>query len=231
MKLLIIGGTRFIGREIARLATEAGHDVILFNRGQTDPGSDLPTILGDAARLAEHRDELRAMRPDAVIHCIAYTEQDAEQVIDVFAGLDTHLVVLGSQDCYAGFQQFRSRQETTDFPITEDAPLAGPYYWRGTEHAKADTYDKNLMTATLLKGHAAARVHATVLRLPMVYGPGDRQFANRHGDIIWRVLDEQREFVIGHREQGIVWTYGYITNVAAAVLHAEIGRASCRERG
>lgn len=74
----------------------------------------------------------------------------------------------------------------------------------------------------------------------MVYGPGDPQFEHRHGDIIWRVLDARPEFVIGHREQGIIWTYGYITNVAAAVLHAldsdvagkvfNVGEAAVRTR-
>lgn len=224
MKLLVIGGTHFIGREIVRVAVQAGHEVALFNRGQTDPDDLHSTIHGDVAHLVEFRDELRALQPDVVLHCIAYTEHDAANLVEVFAGTGAHLVVLGSQDCYAGFHQFRGERETTDFPIAEGAQLAEPYYWRGTQHSNAETYDKNRMADVLLRAHEAARVRATVLRLPMVYGPGDPQFEHRHGDIIRHVLDARPDFVMGHGEQGVIWTYGYITNVAAAVVHAA-GRA------
>lgn len=35
MKILILGGTRFVGRHLTRAAPDAGHDVTLFNRGQS----------------------------------------------------------------------------------------------------------------------------------------------------------------------------------------------------
>ncbi|MDX1688942.1 MAG: NAD-dependent epimerase/dehydratase family protein [Candidatus Promineifilaceae bacterium] len=37
MRLLILGGTVFVGRHIVRAAQERGHDVALFNRGKTNP--------------------------------------------------------------------------------------------------------------------------------------------------------------------------------------------------
>ena len=39
MRILIIGGTAFVGRAIAQAALDGGHDVTLFHRGQT--GTDL----------------------------------------------------------------------------------------------------------------------------------------------------------------------------------------------
>lgn len=49
MKILVIGGTRFLGRAIVDAALGHGHDVTLFNRGKTNPGlyPGLKTILGD----------------------------------------------------------------------------------------------------------------------------------------------------------------------------------------
>lgn len=49
MKLLIIGGTRFLGRAIVAAALERGHTLTLFNRGQSNPDlyNDLETIVGD----------------------------------------------------------------------------------------------------------------------------------------------------------------------------------------
>jgi 2'-hydroxyisoflavone reductase len=49
MKVLIIGGTRFLGRALVDSALASGHHVTLFNRGQTNPNvyPDLETIVGD----------------------------------------------------------------------------------------------------------------------------------------------------------------------------------------
>lgn len=38
MKLLVLGGTQFVGRRIAERAIERGHTVTLFHRGKTNPG-------------------------------------------------------------------------------------------------------------------------------------------------------------------------------------------------
>jgi nucleoside-diphosphate-sugar epimerase len=37
MRLLVMGGTLFLGRHIVEAALSAGHEVTLFNRGQTNP--------------------------------------------------------------------------------------------------------------------------------------------------------------------------------------------------
>ena len=49
MKILIIGGTRFLGRQLVESALTRGHDVTLFNRGTSNPTlfPQLDTILGD----------------------------------------------------------------------------------------------------------------------------------------------------------------------------------------
>ena len=38
MKILVIGGTRFFGKDIVNLAPEAGHDVTVFSRGNLGAG-------------------------------------------------------------------------------------------------------------------------------------------------------------------------------------------------
>ena len=49
MKLLILGGTRFLGRHLVERALARGHEVTLFNRGRTAPGlfPDVERLLGD----------------------------------------------------------------------------------------------------------------------------------------------------------------------------------------
>jgi 2'-hydroxyisoflavone reductase len=71
MRLLILGGTRFVGRAVVDAALAAGHSVTLFNRGLTNPGlyPAVETVIGDRTV------DLSAVagRPfDAVIDCAGY---------------------------------------------------------------------------------------------------------------------------------------------------------------
>lgn len=52
MKLLILGGTAFLGRHLVEQALLAGHEVTLFNRGQTNPdlfAGQVEKVIGDRA--------------------------------------------------------------------------------------------------------------------------------------------------------------------------------------
>lgn len=223
MKVLIIGGTGFISGEIARLAAEAGHEVVLYNRGEAAPDAPYRTIRGEREQLRDHADALRAERAAIVVHAIAGTEHHARDAVAVFRGTDARLLVLGSMDVYDAFQQAVRGRETADFPIAEDgAVTAIRYYYRDLMPGdpKREFYDKNLMSAVLLDAHARGEVRAGVFRLPMVYGPHDKQFAGRHGYVLRRLADGRRRLVMGLQDQGRLWTFGYVTNMAAAIVHA-----------
>ena len=71
MRLLIIGGTRFVGRHMAESAIERGHDVTVFHRGKTG-ADDLPKatrILGDRDKDLTNLD---GQSWDATIDACAY---------------------------------------------------------------------------------------------------------------------------------------------------------------
>ena len=51
MKLLVLGGTKFLGRHTVDAALAAGHDVTIFSRGQTNP-----ELYPDVERLTGNRD-------------------------------------------------------------------------------------------------------------------------------------------------------------------------------
>jgi 2'-hydroxyisoflavone reductase len=71
MNLLIIGGTRFLGRHLVDSALARGHQITLFNRGKTDPNlfPQLETILGDRDHDIE---KLSSRTWDAVIDTCGY---------------------------------------------------------------------------------------------------------------------------------------------------------------
>src|SRR2546423_15135480 len=71
MRILVIGGSSFVGRAIVAAALDRGHDVTLFNRGRTDPGAfpQAEHIVGDRnGSLAE----LDGRSWDATIDVCAY---------------------------------------------------------------------------------------------------------------------------------------------------------------
>lgn len=222
MKILIIGGTRFIGKAVAKQASTNGHDVVLFNRGKTHPDSPFPTILGEVDQLGAHKSTLRDLRPDVVIHAIAFTQTHALDAVDVWAGSGARLIVLSSQDCYEAFYQLNQGRDVAELPLAEDAQLCTQrHYWAGHPGMKTyPEYDKNLVTAAVLTAHNDGRLAASVLRLPMVFGPEDFQFRHRHGKFIRRLYDQQSVMMMGAVEQASLFTFGFIDNIAAAIVRA-----------
>lgn len=222
MKVLILGGTGFISGEIASLAHAAGHEVVLFHRGTTG-GSPYRSLRGDITQLTSHADALRAERADIVVHAMALTERAAMDMVTVFGGTDARLLVLGSMDVYDVFQEAIRGREASDHPVDETSAVTTiRYYYRDLVPGdpRRQDYDKNLMTAALMDAHAQGRIRASVYRCPMVYGPRDKQFAGRHGYILRRLADGHHRLVMGLQDQGRLWTFGYVTNVAAAIVHA-----------
>ena len=115
MKLLVIGGSRFVGRHLVQAALAAGHAVTLFNRGQSSPWrpADAQLLVGD------RQGDLAALAGpgvgpwDAVVDCCAYLPADAARMADALAGRVGCYVLISSVSAYASSRQ----------PNPEDAPL------------------------------------------------------------------------------------------------------------
>lgn len=224
MNILIIGGTKFIGRAITKTALAAGHQVTLFNRGVTAHDiAGVEHIRGDVDQLADYQGMLREQSFDAVVHCIAYTEQHGHDLRQVFQGTKTRIALLSSIDCYEAWQGLNRRKDLAELPVTEASPVSSTrYYWSDTD-TKGDmrhTYDKSLLTDIVMAGCAEEEYEATTFRLPLVWGPDDYQIMGRHGDFIRRIIDDRPTIILSGREQCQVYTYGYIDNLAAAIIHS-----------
>ena len=86
MRLLIIGGTRFLGRHLMQAALARGDEVTLFNRGQSWPGA-LPA--GVAWRQGDRRVSLAALSDghwDAVVDCCAYLPGEVQAMAQALQG-------------------------------------------------------------------------------------------------------------------------------------------------
>jgi nucleoside-diphosphate-sugar epimerase len=235
MRILVIGGTRFMGPLVVRSLNNLGHEVIVFHRGQTP--ADLPStvkeILGDRRPLASFANELRRLEPDIVLDMIPAIEQDAQEVMSTFRGIASRVVAISSQDVYRAFGRVNHKESgpAEPGPITEDSPLREHLYpYRGETPRNEDQkqwmndYDKILVERAVM---GDPELPGTILRLPAVYGSGDYQ----HRMFAWlKHMDDKRTVILlDEKEAQWRWTHGYVENVADAITLAVTGeRASGR---
>jgi nucleoside-diphosphate-sugar epimerase len=210
MRILVIGGTRFIGPRVVGLLATHGHQVTVFHRGQHSsplpPGVAELTHPDAAIPVRRIPDQARAIEPDVVLHMIAMGEEDAEAAVAAFAGIARRIVVPSSGDVYKAYGIFMGIETgpPVPVPLDEDAALRTVRY----PYRKPDTprealefyYDKVLVEAGV---STRADLPATILRLPKVYGPEDNRDLST---------------VYGFRQHpNWRWTHGFVDNVAAAI--------------
>jgi 2'-hydroxyisoflavone reductase len=112
VKLLVLGGTKFLGRATVEAALDRGHEVTLFNRGRTNP-----ELFPEAERLRGDRaTDLSALSGrtwDAVVDTSAYVPRQARASAEVLTDAADYYVFLSSVSVYADLSQ----------PVDENSPL------------------------------------------------------------------------------------------------------------
>jgi nucleoside-diphosphate-sugar epimerase len=226
MRVLIIGGTGFIGPGVVRRLASSGHRLAVFHRGQTQ--AELPAsvhhIYGDRRRLAASADELRRFEPEVVLDMFPMTGEDVGAMLEAMRGVARRMVAISSQDVYRAYGRAIGIEPgpPDPLPLAEDAPLRARLFpYRGDPHrgsvAGAETYEKMLAERVVLSDPHLA---GTVLRLPMVYGPRDPQ--HRLFDYLKRMDDGRGSILLDESLARWRWTHGYVQNVADAIALAVV---------
>ncbi len=226
MKVLLIGGTVFIGRALAEELVGAGHEIAFVHRGDHEP-QGLPEathIHVDRAEIASVRAEIEAFAPDAVVDNMAMSRADAETALDVLSGL--RLVVTSSMDVYRAYTYVLRGEAAEPVPIDETSPARDERYpYAGQDGPPMlKTYEKLDVEERYL-AHGA-----TVLRLPMVYGERDGQ--RREWFILRRVVAGRKRIPVGSG----TWlsTKGYVGDIARGMrlaLESESARGEILNLG
>jgi nucleoside-diphosphate-sugar epimerase len=205
MRVLILGGTRFVGRAIAAALVDRGDAVVLCHRGQTEPG-DLPAaehLHVDRAELPSVQADVAAFGPDAVVDVSGRREQDAVIALEALPAGIKHIVI-SSGDVYRAFESLHHDRQTDALPLAEDAPLRPQ-----GEIPGAAMDNIGLERQYLARGGVA-------LRLAMVYGEYDEQ--RRFEFMLRRVRAGREQIPIG--SGSFLFSKVYVGDVATAVLAA-----------
>src|SRR5439155_6593181 len=132
-------------------------------------------------RLSDYRNALQRFCPDVIIELIFSAGEQARQLMDISHELTRRVVAISSMDVYRAWGVLHGAESGSlePLPLTEDSPLRTFRRLYAPETVKMlqnvfawldEHYDKIAVEEAIMDDPA---IPGTVLRLPMVYGPGD----------------------------------------------------------
>jgi 2'-hydroxyisoflavone reductase len=173
LRVLILGGTGFIGPKFVDVLTAAGHKISLFNRGKRDP-----SVKPGIEQLLGYRngpvDSLKGHDWDVVIDNSGYKPKQVRLSGETLRGHVQHYVFISSISVYADFKTPG---------MTEDSPLAT------LEDPTTETVDDKTYGGLKVLCEKAVQEmygeHSTIIRPTYIAGPGDH--TDRFTYWPWRV--------------------------------------------
>lgn len=156
MKILLLGGTYFIGRRIASLLLQRGHDVSVLNRGNHPPLLGASAIIADRSDGDALAEALKMYEYDAVVDVSGQEPLHVQHVIGALSRLPRRIVYIGSGAVYTG----------NDDPFGEDSPTGRADVW-------GDYGLRKLECERLWREAAGDASSLLILRPPYLYGIGN----------------------------------------------------------
>jgi nucleoside-diphosphate-sugar epimerase len=207
MKVLVLGGSVFVGKHLVDQLVAAGHEVSVLNRGVTP--ADLPQgvdrLVADRTDLGQMSAVLGGREWDAVFDVSGFVMaaggSDMAGLLDLFDGHVGRYVYTSSIMAY-------DQACVGLFPWTEDLPTntEGPASYGGF---------KALAEAAMLSRHAATGFPATVVRPAAIYGP-DNNIFDMETPMFLRLL-QGRPILVPHGGL-VVGSFGHVSDLCAAMI-------------
>jgi 2'-hydroxyisoflavone reductase len=161
VRVLILGGTKFLGRAVVDEGLERGHELTLFNRGETHP-----ELYPEVEKLRGNRDgDLSALEGrdwDVVIDPSGYLPRVVQQSVALLADRVGHYVFVSSLSVYGDFSEVAREDEAPLIRLddTSDESLEGDRY--GGFKARCEQ-----VVAEVFPGRSAR------IRAGLIVGPND----------------------------------------------------------
>ena len=161
MKILIIGGTRFVGRTLAETAIKHGHELTLFNRGKSNPD-----LFPDIERIAGDRDHdlqlLKGSKWDVVVDTCGYVPRVVKKSAEALRHSVERYIFISTLNVYADF---------SNSGIDEESAL-GTMEDETVEEVTGETYGPlKVLCENVVKQIYPER--SAILRCGLIVGPHD----------------------------------------------------------
>lgn len=172
-RILIVGGSGFMGRPVARALRAAGHHVTVMSRGERPVSEADETLTADRRDPGSIGAALEHRHFDLTVDFLAYDAEDVEQLLTIpYASLGRYVLIsTGQVYMVTEGPAMPFREEARDAPLGTMPPADSPDrpgwdYGVGKRRA-----EQSLRTLGATHG-----VRSTSLRLPIVQGDGDSSF-------------------------------------------------------
>ncbi|HSE21732.1 MAG TPA: NAD-dependent epimerase/dehydratase family protein [Pyrinomonadaceae bacterium] len=184
MKILILGGTRFLGRHLVDKSLARNHEVTIFNRGNyPSHHKDVELIVGDRN---SDLHKLAGGRWDAVIDTCGYLPRTVRSAAVALSALTDRYVFISSISVYADFKEIGKDETAPVATLTEDelaeANLIDSSGKSGTSYGKLYGPLKALCEQAVADVRAE---RSLVIRPGLIVGPYD--YTDRFTYWVWRV--------------------------------------------
>jgi len=101
MRILIVGGTRFIGVYLTQLLVQQGHEVVLFNRGNRPlPVEGIGQITGDRTDATQLKEKLSKENFDAIFDNNGRELTDTQPLAEIFQDRVQNFIYMSSAGVY-----------------------------------------------------------------------------------------------------------------------------------
>lgn len=214
MRILVVGGTRFMGLQAVHRLVEGGHEVTVFHRGNLCEALPLAVghLHGDANELTKFSAQIRKLQPDIVLDMVLNKGSDTIELIRAISGNTAKLVAISSVNVYLAYSLIHRWESlvSRDIVYTEAGPLRNHRIPEDVNHDEKIDVERVVMEAEAL--------NPTVLRLPSVHGPNDPQW--RGYEFLWRMDAGRPHIVLNDVVASWRWSRGYVDNMVDAFFLA-----------
>ena len=162
MKVLILGGTRFVGKRLVHLLADQGHDVTVGARGRTIASfpNNVQRLKLDRSSKDSMSTALQKSQWDIVYDQICFSADDASSAVEILAGKTGRYILCSSAAVYTN--PLDAREDAFDpsiYPV-QSVERSSSSYAEGKRQAEAVIFQR-------------ARFPAAAVRFPIILGPDD----------------------------------------------------------
>jgi nucleoside-diphosphate-sugar epimerase len=227
MRILLIGGNGFIGTPLRRELSADGHSIAVLHRtAERKTDEDEVAIPGDRNHLLDSIGQIQRFSPQVIVDLILSSGEQAAQLMSVGRRVAQRVVAISSMDVYRAWGVVHQSEPGAlePLPLTEDSQLRKNRLLYSLETLKrmqtifswlGESYDKIAVEEAVLNSPDVA---GTVLRLPMVYGPGDP--LHRLFPLLKRFADGRSSILLADDVAAWQGPRGYVENIAHAIALA-----------